>query len=146
MRSRIHIPEEAEEVSKPMTGESREFKHRRARITKEDIRKAGFTEGCPGCKAVNRGSKYHEEHTEECRTRVEKVMIEEGEEKYIRAEKRKRGETETDETKVRKVEVTSSSNDPFGSMVARDQGGVMDEDVKEQEEAEAIREMEEMNK
>ena len=64
LRSRVHIPEEAEEVSKPMSGEPREFKYRRARITKEDIRKAGFTEGCPGCKAVNRGLKYHEEHTE----------------------------------------------------------------------------------
>ena len=51
---------------------------RRARISRTDVIRVGFTVGCPGCTAINRGEKEAQNHTEECRTRIEKALIEEG--------------------------------------------------------------------
>ncbi len=42
---------------------------RRLRTTKKDLEKFGFTVGCPGCRAANRGSTAVG-HMEECRKRT----------------------------------------------------------------------------
>ena len=51
---------------------------RRARISRTDVIRVGFTIGCPGCTAINRGEKEAQNHTEECRARIEKALMEEG--------------------------------------------------------------------
>ena len=38
----------------------------------------GFTIGCPGCRAISRGEKESQNHTEECREIIEKALIGEG--------------------------------------------------------------------
>ena len=38
---------------------------RRARISRTDVIRVGFTVGCPGCKAISRGEKESQNHTEE---------------------------------------------------------------------------------
>ena len=50
---------------------------RRARIARSEVIGVGFTIGCPGCTAISRGEKEAQNHTEECRTRLEKTLIEE---------------------------------------------------------------------
>ena len=51
---------------------------RRARISRSDVIRVGHTIGCPGCVAISRGEKEAQNHTEECRARIEKALIEEG--------------------------------------------------------------------
>ena len=46
---------------------------RRAKIQKEDIETYGPSEKCPGCRAQVAG-KYRSKHTDECRSRFEKVL------------------------------------------------------------------------
>merc|ERR1711954_402840 len=50
---------------------------RRARITREDIVRIGFTINCPGCKAISRNAPA-QNHTELCRARIEAALISEG--------------------------------------------------------------------
>ena len=134
IRSRVFMPEGNAEVSEPVKGSEKTWAARRARITKEDIRKVGLTEGCPGCRAVNRNAKYHEQHTEECRLRVETAMLDQKEEKYVRAEKRVRfkdPDEDADNVKRQRGEATAS-NDPLGSKVARQGGVVNDQDMPDE--------------
>ena len=70
-----------EEESKPAeagipTEPQREIK-RRARITREEVARAGFTVGCPGCRAVSRNAPS-QNHTEACRKRIEETLKAQG--------------------------------------------------------------------
>ena len=69
IKSKVVIPASRTEPRQLVEGEEKEFIVRRARISREVIRKVGFTIGCPGCRAVNRGQSavYH---NEECRRRI----------------------------------------------------------------------------
>ena len=68
---RVHMPEEGDNISKPPETEDKIANRRRARITREDVVRIGFTLGCPGCKAISRNAPA-QNHTEECRERLEK--------------------------------------------------------------------------
>ena len=72
---------------------------RRARISREDVRKAGFTIGCPGGRAINRNQPA-ENHTEECRKRLVGILKEQGDNRVERADKRIREEVERREERV----------------------------------------------
>ena len=74
---RVHTPEEGDDIAKPPEAEdNKEPSKRRARITREDIVRLGFTLGCPGCKAISRNAPA-QNHTELCRDRIEKEVIKE---------------------------------------------------------------------
>ena len=61
----------------------REAMPRRMRFDMDDLDKYGFTTGCPGCKATNRGE-FSVNHSEECRRRVEEKMRADVPERYSR--------------------------------------------------------------
>ena len=48
---------------------------RRAKLTKEDFEKYGFTEGCIGCRHTERHGKTHYGHNELCRRRIERELM-----------------------------------------------------------------------
>ena len=50
---------------------------RRAIITRDEVLKAGFTIGCPGCRAISRNAPS-QNHTEVCRTRIEEALTAQG--------------------------------------------------------------------
>ena len=56
---------------------------RRMRFDDDDLNKYGFTIGCPGCKAKNRGN-VGVNHSEECRQRIEEKIREDDPERYNR--------------------------------------------------------------
>ena len=62
---------------------------RRLRITKEDIERVGFSDGCVGCNVMRQG-KTAQRHSEYCRRRVQEDLrnTEEGRERLDKAEER----------------------------------------------------------
>ena len=62
---------------------------RRFRITREDIEKVGFSDGCMGCNAMH-ASKPAQRHSEYCRRRVQENLkgTEEGRQRLEKAEER----------------------------------------------------------
>ena len=74
---RVRFQDEQEQPKPPEEGEKREPVRRRARITKDDIKKFGYTIGCHGCRAISRGSPA-ENHSEECRARIESELMKAG--------------------------------------------------------------------
>ena len=93
-----------------MEGEEKDFIVRRMRITREFIRKVGFTIGCQGCRAVNRGQSAVN-HNEECRRRIEGMLREEGDEKALRSDERIRERSEERDNK-RRLRVTTRKMPP----------------------------------
>ena len=65
IKAKVHIPEDREKIKAPIEGEE-SYVPRRVRKSRGTIRKVGFTAGCPGCRAVNRGDSAVN-HNEECR-------------------------------------------------------------------------------
>jgi len=45
-------------------------------IRQSDLITHGFTEDCPGCKAIIRGQQHHQKHSDACRERMTKLMKE----------------------------------------------------------------------
>jgi hypothetical protein len=74
---RVRLAEEECDIAQPSIGEPKEEIKRRAIISREDVVKVGFTVGCPGCSAISRKARA-ENHTEACRLRIEKALIESG--------------------------------------------------------------------
>ncbi len=68
MRSKVRLPVERAEFSETVKGKS-DYTRRRFRIRKDEMEKFGYTAGCPGCRAVNRGTSAMN-HSEECRKRI----------------------------------------------------------------------------
>ena len=99
IRAKVLMPEDRQQVSPPLEGEVKDAVPRRVRITREQVRMQGFTLGCPGCRAVNRGIPAVN-HSEECRKRFEGNMRDKGDERVIRADKRVRGEEEQEEQRA----------------------------------------------
>ena len=77
--------------------QEREAEVRVAYIYKQDIDEHGPSERCPGCKAVMSGGRYRAKHTDACRERFEKLLIdtEQGKKRLDAARERK----EDDETR-----------------------------------------------
>ena len=74
---RVRLPEEGRPPEPVNLGEPSSDIKRRARISREDVVRIGFTIGCPGCKAISRNAPS-QNHTDACRTRIEEALIEEG--------------------------------------------------------------------
>ena len=68
----------------------------------------GFTIGCPGCKAISRGEKESQNHTEECRARIEKALIEEG---GLKGKRMTEGRERYGEHKAKKSRGASTTGD-----------------------------------
>jgi hypothetical protein len=82
IRSRVRFPQEPGEVPRPIRGRD-EYIPRRFRIQKGDLQKFGFTAGCPGCRAANRGLPATG-HSEECRRRIQEELEKSGDSRIER--------------------------------------------------------------
>ena len=102
-----------------MEGEEKDFIVRRMRITREFIRKAGFTNGCPGCRAVNRGQPAVN-HNEECSSRIEGMLREAGNEKVLRADERIKERNEERDNKRRRLAGGNQDNSARRGVQAED--------------------------
>ena len=80
---------QGEQVREGVPG-GREFAPRRARLLPDDFKRHGFTQGCRGCAWVEDGVGARVAHTEECRTRLEKLLEEDetGKQRLDRAKDR----------------------------------------------------------
>ena len=74
---RIKLPEEGSAPDPVNLGEPAPEIRRRARITRADVLRFGFTQGCPGCTAISRGA-VSQNHTEMCRARIEEELLKQG--------------------------------------------------------------------
>merc|ERR1712240_395363 len=81
---------------------------RRARISRTDVIRVGFTLGCPGCRAISRGEKESQNHTEQCRARIEKALIEEG---GLKGKRMTEGNERYGEHKAKKARATGNMED-----------------------------------
>ncbi len=68
LRSKVRLPVDPAELTETAKGKI-EFTRRRLKIKKEDLAMFGYTAGCPGCRAANKGTTAMS-NTEECRTIV----------------------------------------------------------------------------
>ena len=74
---------------------------RRMRINPADVVKYGFTIGCQGCEAVQLGSDVRRNHSDECRSRIEKEIEEtEGGKKRLQRAKGRMDQWTHDQTAV----------------------------------------------
>ena len=138
----MRLPTEHAVFTETVTGKS-DFVRRRLRIKKDDLEKFGYTTGCPGCRAVNRGTTAAS-HSEECRSRIaaelEKIgdsrlereterlfeFLEEEEKKKTGAGagEQKTGASEGMKTGVSEPSASSSGPAPAQERVPRSRGGV----------------------
>jgi len=65
-------------------GQPQPYVVRAVKFLKEDIKKYGITQGCPGCTAANRNAAAVN-HSDSCRIRIEKRMAEDRHPRYMRA-------------------------------------------------------------
>ena len=106
---------------------------RRFRIRKDDLEKFGYTAGCPGCRAVNRGTTAAN-HTEECRSRIAEELEKVGDVRLERETERLFEYLEEEENKKkakasedqRESMPSASSSGPAAAQenVPRSRGGV----------------------
>ena len=82
MQCRVRLPRDPTEISRPVKGKD-EYVPRRFRIQKSDLEKHGYTAGCPGCRAANRGLQATA-HSEGCRARIQKELEAAGDERLER--------------------------------------------------------------
>ncbi len=78
--------EQQERITVNIEGKD-EYAPRRARIAKKGLDKFGFTVGCAGCRATNRGSAAVG-HTAECRNRIMGQLEKTGDERIEREAER----------------------------------------------------------
>ncbi len=69
IKSKVRLPTSGEQFTETAKGQEETVARRRMRIKKEDLEKFGYTVGCPGCRAANRGATAVG-HTEACRKRI----------------------------------------------------------------------------
>ena len=93
----MRLPTERAESTEIVKGKS-DYTRRRFRIRKDDLEKFGYTAGCPGCRAVNRGATAAN-HSEECRSRVAEELEKVGDERLARETERLFEYLEGDENK-----------------------------------------------
>ena len=106
---RVHLAEEGSVLPNPSSiGEPRPEIKRRARISRSDVIRVGYTIGCPGCRAISRGEKEAQNHTEECRARIEKALIDEG---GMRGKRMAEGRERYSEHKTKKTKANSDLED-----------------------------------
>ena len=86
LRSKVRQPVERAEFTETVKGKS-DFTRRRFRIRKEDLEKFGYTAGCPGCRAANRGTTAAN-HSEERRKSLAEDWEKVGDERLVRETER----------------------------------------------------------
>ena len=77
----VIAPRSEEERAKdqPRAVRDQEFKARRAYITTKDLEKWGYTAGCRRCRTLRAGQSVRGlQHTEQCRTRIERCLANDG--------------------------------------------------------------------
>ena len=114
------------DVIKPSGGD---YVPRRAKITRKDLRRHGYTAGCPGCIAMESESGRRAMHSRECRDRLERLMPE---------DRLKRAKDRLDEWTAAQGEsmmvdgATTARDEDFAmeseSKVVRGTGGAEDDD------------------
>ena len=96
----MRLPVERAEFTETVKGKS-DYTRRRCRIRKEDLEKFGYTAGCPGCRAANRGTTAVN-HSEECRKRLAEELEKVGDERLVRETERLFEHLEEEENKNEK--------------------------------------------
>ena len=86
LRSKVRLPAERAEFTETVKGKS-DYTRRRFRIRKEDLEQFGYTAGCPGCRAANRGTTAVN-HAEECGKRLAEELEEVWDERLVRETER----------------------------------------------------------
>ncbi len=81
------------------------YTRRRFRIRKDYLEKFGYTTGCPGCPAMNRGTTAAN-HTEECRSRIAEELEKVGDVRLKRETGRLFEHLEEEENKKKKAGVS----------------------------------------
>ena len=117
----MRLPVERAEFTEAVKGES-DYTRRRFRIRKEDLEKFGHTIGCPGCRAVNRGTtaaNHSEEHRKRIAEEVEKV----GDERLVRETERLFEYLEEEESKKKRARVSEDKGESMPSASSRERGG-----------------------
>ena len=91
-------------------GEPQPFVVRAVKFLKEDVRKDGMTQGRPGCTAANRNAAAVN-HSDACRIRIEKRMVEDRHPRYMRAmERLAEAALRKDSEKVEATATTTATN------------------------------------
>ena len=67
--------------AEPVVPRMGEFHPRQLYLKPRDYEKFGYTGGCPGCISLKSGMNYKRNHSEECRSRLMKEMMEDPEDK-----------------------------------------------------------------
>ena len=136
IKSKVRLPTETERIMETIKGKE-DYAPRRLRIKKEDLEKYGYTVGCPGCRAANRGATAVG-HTEACRTRIIDALEKVGDQRtemeqerlleYLEEEENKRKKAKRGESDQRGSQPSgsqpSSSGGVAGQEVPRSRGGV----------------------
>ena len=65
-----------------------ETEARRTYLKARDFKKHGYTEGCEGCRRLKAGGMTARPHTAECRARIEEMLREEADPRWVRAKER----------------------------------------------------------
>jgi hypothetical protein len=88
LRSRVHVPEDRGDAVREAIEVDIPYLPSMLKITRQDLRKYGYTANCQGCLAINRGSTA-QHNTEECRRMIIKeISKEEGEGRINRERQR----------------------------------------------------------
>ena len=77
LKTAVHLPQREAEPTPIIEGEVRPIIRRRIKITKEDIKRFGITQGCRGCERANRGGPTIARN-EDSRQRIEGKLLEVG--------------------------------------------------------------------
>ncbi len=88
----------------------RQFTRRKFRIRKEDLEMLGHTTGCPGWRAVNRGTTATN-HSEEYRNRLTEELEKVGDERLERETERLFEYLEEEENREKKAKTSESSGE-----------------------------------
>ena len=83
----IHVPEVSEVPGEPPPARV-ETEPRRTYLKARDFQKHGWTEGCEGCRRLKAGNMAARPHNEACRQRMEAILKEEGDPRWMRAKDR----------------------------------------------------------
>ena len=87
LKANVRITVASQQIVPAPPDPVREYNVRRFRIIKKDFEIIGFTPLCQGCRSITRGSPP-QNHSELCRTRVERELVRIGDERVSRSKDR----------------------------------------------------------
>jgi hypothetical protein len=113
LRSTVRLPAEGAEFTETVKGKS-DYTRRSFRMRREDLEKYGYTAGCPGYRAVNRGT-TSANRSEECRKRLAEKLEKVGDERLVRETERMFEYLEEDENKKKKENMSDDKGESMPS-------------------------------